>query len=968
MNLPTLILLGVTLLGVQAQTPQWIWHSATNSQTVYFRKTFRTPPLTWNARLTVAGDDRAEVFLNGVSVGSCNDWRQPMRNELSVRLNQGENVIAVRGENRDGPAGLLVHFNVNGQTNIVSDSSWLVSTSEETGWAALAFNAAHWAHASVIAEHGAQPWGDILFRGSATPAESLKVADGFRVELLRSAEPDEGSWICMTFDDRGRLIISPQGDQRPLLRLSLSGGKVMKVEKLNAPIRYAMGLLSAFDSLYLNGHGPNGTGLYRLIDENKNDQFETNEIHFLKAFKGESEHGYHALALGPDKKIYVLNGNGTKLPDGISPNSPYRNYAEDSLSGGLGIDESQDGAKAPACHVLQTDAEGREWKLWSGGMRNAYDMDFNEDGELFAFDSDMEWDWGTPWYRPTRVLHLVSGGEYGWRDGTRMWADYYPDNLPPLTYIGIGSPTGAKFGTHSNFPEKYRRAFFVADWSYGRILAVHLTPTGASYNGRWEPFVQGTPLNLTALAFGPDGALYFITGGRGTQSGLYRVAFAGSAIAAAPSPENPEGATARAVRHGLEELQTREATRDELSDLRSKLALSDRWIQFAARVALENQNPNRWSPQELSSDINPSELLPAARVPKDNKSLNVMVSYLAGWKRFNFDLANLRLVEVLLSRGRLSDHTKVQLANRLEQILSSGDERMNRELSRILFHLGSSRAVSESIRLLQRAKTQEEQMFYIEQLRNVREGWSLEDRKIYFSWFLKPRDPQAHPPEILQYFKDVGRSYVDGAWFDRYLRDFRRQAIAALNDDERRALEPLLNAPVSLAQNIPATNRQFVRDWKMEDFGGQLQSATPNLSRGRQALVDAQCLTCHRFGNDGGIVGPELTGVGSKYSARDILESILEPSKILSDQYQNHTAILKDGDSISGRLISENEKEVVLETDRLSGTTEKIPRDKVARLMPSKLSPMPEGLANVLTRDEVLDLIVYLRAPSSVLR
>src|ERR1051325_266989 len=130
MNVQKLWYLSFCSFALQAQTPNWIWHSKTNSPTVYFRKTFRTPPLTWNARLTVAADDRAEIFLNGVSVGTCSDWRQPMRNELSVRLNQGENVIAVKGENRSGPAGLLVHFNVNGQTNILSDSSWLTSTND----------------------------------------------------------------------------------------------------------------------------------------------------------------------------------------------------------------------------------------------------------------------------------------------------------------------------------------------------------------------------------------------------------------------------------------------------------------------------------------------------------------------------------------------------------------------------------------------------------------------------------------------------------------------------------------------------------------------------------------------------------------------------------------------------------------------------------------------------------------------
>ena len=509
-----------------AQTPEWIWHSDTNATSVYFRKTFRTPPLIWNSRLTVSADDQAEVFLNGISVARCTDFRRPSRSEVTVRLNQGENVIAVKAQVREGARGVLVHLDLAGEVNLVTDSTWLTSTREEEGWSRLIFNAAHWQNARSLGQHGIEPWGDVLFRPAATAPEMITVRNGFRVELLRSAEPNEGSWICMTFDPKGRIIVSPQGENRPLLRMTLEKDSVANVEKIDAPISYAMGLLHAFDSLYVNGIGPNGSGLYRLIDANKNDRYETNELHFLKGFKGGSEHGYHALAVGPDKKIYVLNGNGTKLPEGISPKSPYRNYAEDALTGARGDDLP--GTKAPNCHVLRTDPDGKEWELFAGGMRNAFDMDFNSDGELFTFDSDNEWDWGVPWYRPTRIVHLVSGGDAGWRDGTRMWRENYPDAVPTVADIGIGSPTGVKFARGGNFPGTYARALFVQDWSYGRILAVHINDQGAGYRGRVEKFLEGAPLNVTSLRFGPGGAMYFITGGRGTQSGLYRVAYTGA--------------------------------------------------------------------------------------------------------------------------------------------------------------------------------------------------------------------------------------------------------------------------------------------------------------------------------------------------------------------------------------------------------------------------------------------------------
>ena len=89
--------------------------------------------------------------------------------------------------------------------------------------------------------------------------------------------------------------------------------------------------------------------------------------------------------------------------------------------------------------------------------------------------------------------------------------------------VGIGSPTGLKFGTKSKFPAKYQRALYAMDWAYGRLFAVHFTPDGATYSATLETLLKGKPLNLTDLEFGNDGAMYFITGGRGTQSGLYRV-------------------------------------------------------------------------------------------------------------------------------------------------------------------------------------------------------------------------------------------------------------------------------------------------------------------------------------------------------------------------------------------------------------------------------------------------------------
>lgn len=954
-----------------AQTPDWIWYAAPEDGTnhegvVHFRKSFRTPPELWNSRLTVSADDEAEVFLNGVSIARCGRWDRPLRTEVTVRLNQGENVIAVRARNRAGSAGLLVHLNLGGEQMVVSDGSWLANPTEEPGWTTLAFNAAHWPTAQVLGPHGMEPWGDLLQTAAATPVEDITVPTGFQVELLRSAQLGEGSWVGLAWDAQGRILLAPQEEDRPLLRVTLREGRVERIEPFAESIRQAMGLLWALDSLYLNGKGPQGTGLYRGRDLNGDDRFTADEFQFLVGYRGGGEHGYHAVRLGPDGKIYVLNGNGTQLPAELSPKSAHRNYAQDVLA--LGVEDNR--MRRPEGYLLRGDPEGREWELWLGGLRNPYDFDFNSDGELFVFDSDMEWDWGAPWYRPTRVLHGVSGADFGWREERLVWPDDYGDSLPAVVNVGLGSPTGVEFGTRSRFPEKYREALFLQDWSYGRILVAHLHPEGASYRGTVEPFLRGRPLNVTDLAFGPDGALYFTTGGRGTQAGLYRVSWKGdSAKDPVPSVAG-SAASARALRRELEQFHGRADPR-AVEVLWPHLGSPDRFIRQAARVALEHQPVEQWQARalvETNTTAALTALLALARTgpPDSQVPLLEALSRFSGKELEESDRLLLYRVFALsfLRQGR----PEADLAHRIRETLSrqypAATWPQNRELARLLIWLKAPDVIPKTLALLESAPTQEQQLHYVEQLRHLGPGWSLEDRRRYFGWWTRPRETSGHPPELLQWFADVDRAYVDGAWMDRFLTTFRRDAYATLSEQERTELAALLEVPVRQARLVPSRQRSFVREWTMDDLLPHLSSETGarDFERGRQAFVDAQCLACHRLGNDGGSVGPELNGAGSKYDRRSLLESILEPSKVLNEQYLNQTLRLANGEEITGRVVSESGEKIVVETNPFGGGREEIVRRDIRDLQTAHHSPMPEGLVNILTRDEILDLLAYLES------
>src|SRR5205823_3600271 len=223
----------------------------------------------------------------------------------------------------------------------------------------------------------------------------------------------------------------------------------------------------------------------------------------------------------------------------------------------------------------------------------------DEAGELFTFDSDTEFEIGLPWYRPTRILHCVSGADFGWRRGALKVPEKAPDTLPPVLSLGLGSPTAVLFANGAAFPARYQRALFVADWTFGRFLAVHLEPRGAGFTAHSEEIVAGTPLPITAACINPkDGALYFVTGGRKTQSVLYRLTWHGPDSSAIIQPAATSSASIEQRRalerfHGQQNPSVVAAAWPFLGD-------EDPLLRYAARIAIESQPVSSWQGRALA--------------------------------------------------------------------------------------------------------------------------------------------------------------------------------------------------------------------------------------------------------------------------------------------------------------------------------------------------------------------------------
>ena len=782
----------------------------------------------------------------------------------------------------------------------------------------------------------------------ATPASQITVPPAFKVELLRSAATNEGSWISMTFDEKGRLYLGR--DDAGIARLTFGKAGITH-ERVDDTLRHCRGILFAHGALYVNA--TDSKGFYRLRDTNGDDKFD--EVKLLKAFDYRSRygHGQNQIVLGPDKAIYLVIGNDVSFPDGFDPNSPYRHPQNDHL-----LIEPRDADQDNRVGtIVRTDPDGKRWEILAGGFRNQVDMAFNAEGEMFTWDADMEWDVGLPWYRPTRLNHILSAGEYGWRWGSGKWPAYYADSLPSNMDTGLGSPTGILFGARGKFPGKYRRGIFMGEWQNGRILLATLEPKGSSYTASYEVFAEGAPMNVCDMEFGPDGALYFITGGRGSQSGLYRVSFQASIIrepakTAAQLQHEADCARFRAVRRLLETFHVKTDPRG--IDLAwPHLESTDPFLRYAARLAIERQEVALWKKRALAerrSTASIHALLALSRVgTKQDQPEIIAALHALPLARLDKDqlLAALRAYMLCFIRlGAPDGKQAAAIAERLASHYPHENSAVTMELAELLVYLAAPGIVDKALARMQTATSQEEQIHHAQILSRIKAGWSPAARRQFLEWCLK------------------ARAFKGGHLLPAALKNIRTDFIAQLGAGERESFAAILTelerppvAPVT-----PAA--PFQKQWALADFEKELGHplAGRSFQSGKAAFAAAACVTCHRVGDEGGAVGPDLSAVGKRFDLRLLLESILEPSKVLDPKYRQTTFLLADGNDVSGRTVGVSGNNLVVETNPITQAQVTIARGAIKLSRVSEVSPMPSGLADSLAKEQLLDLLAYLRA------
>mgnify|MGYP003631426415 CR=1 FL=1 len=842
--------------------------------------------------------------------------------------------------------------------------------------------------------------------------EKLKLSPGFKAEHLYSpGDRDEGSWVAMTFDNKGRLITADQYGALYRLELSPIGSKELtpKIEKLRIHTReqvadsiiqmgYAQGLLYAFNSLYVmvNHTSDNkferGTGLYRLQDTDNDDQYD--KISLLKSLSGEpGEHGPHSIVLSPDKKsLYVIAGNHTDLPEMDSYRLP-KVWEDDNLFPQIKDPRGHANNRgAPGGWIANIDPEGKKWELVSAGFRNPFDLAFNEVGDMFTYDSDMEWDLGMPWYRPTRICHVTSGSEFGWRTGNGKWSPAYPDNLPPILNIGQGSPTNVIYGSKANFPEKYKHSLFTFDWSFGIIYSIELKPEGSTYTGEKEEFLSGIPLPLTDGVIGPDGALYFMTGGRRLESDLYRVFYdnADEQNASADSERAEPETKEHKIRKQLEAYHT--APKDgAVAYAWPYLKSPDRFVQYAARIAIEHQPVDEWQTQVYAEKDPVSQiqgiiaLARHANQSQRDRMLNTLTQLdytgLTAIEQVNI----LRAFELTLSRfGIPNVDLKRKVIAYLTAHYPSKTDVSNQLLSKTLAYLNDPQVVTKTLDLLE-SQTGEnadvmantatnssdlilrnpqygmdiaqtlknmppaQHTYYGIVLSNVTEGWTPQSREKYFKWFYKAFSFKAGRSYIgyIDKAREMALSHVPKSKFEYYNQMSGDSLLTSSGNDLAIGVQP----------KGPGKN------WQEEDIDPLLENGLGdrNFTQGKNMFIATTCVNCHTMRGEGENIGPDLTQLGTRFTPEDILKAIINPSDVISDQYNSTTFVLKDGQSVVGRLVNEDdEKYIIAQNPYAPDITRDIPKDEVLNTKLSTLSLMPPGTINGLNAEELKDLLAYL--------
>ena len=937
--------LAIAQTSVAREQAQWITSPdvVEVGQEFAMQTTFEIEKLPEHAELRCAVDFCvATIELNGDVVAEATPYDDAQELSVSRWCVLGRNTLVIRVVASGGPTAAALELSLRStddqQSKIVSNERWVtVGASPEPVRLQGAMSAEVWWESRRSPQTTAfdeyNQWSEA--KGDHQDHRPvIHVPDGFILDEVYRVPERYGSWISMTIDDRNRFIVGRE--KNGVFRLDLRDhGEPPSVEVLNADLQGNHGVLWTSDGLFVNASDMKG--FFRLRDTNGDDRYD--EVKKLRSVPGGGgDHGRNDLVVGRDNELYLIHGDAVDLPDGFATRVPVTQEFQDGLPRGG--------------HVIRTDPSGANWEVVVAGLRNPYGIAVHRDGELFTYDADSERHVGLPWYRPTRMNHLVQGADYGWRSRNQLpFPIYLTDFLPPNVLIGRGSPTSVRFGYTSSFPDYYRDTLFAPDWAFGRVFAVHVIPRGASYSMHPEVFLQGRPFNVVDIDF-LRGDMYLLTGGYGTRSTLYRLRYTGpqehhSEVSKQQRARAEYSKQMRELRRQLEAFH-----RDEegaVAVVWDYLGHADRWIRHAARIALEHQPVSRWT-DRLWTEQRVDRFLPAmlayvrmapdVDVPRVCRALQLQASVEESPEHRQIVT---RILEWLVDSHGLDAATGGEIYSVCDNWYASGSRSLDRELCSLLTGAEVSSVVPKTLQLLAQPQPPEDVLHYLLQLSRTSTGWTHQRRSAYFRLL------------------EGAKRFQGDEGLPQFVQTIIDDALKQVPESDRQRCIELLSLDAG-EQPAPTAPRAFVRKWTVSDLV-EAGTAGGDRALGKKIFHQAMCVQCHRFGDVGRAMGPDLTGLAARFRREEILKAILEPSKSISSRYVNHVIVTEDGRALTGQVVWNGFRKSILRV-----ATDPFRMDKVVEVAkrtivshePSRVSPMPEGLLDTFQRNEIQALLAYL--------
>jgi len=802
-----------------------------------------------------------------------------------------------------------------------------------------------------------------------------------RLELdLIATEPEIVTPTGIACDERGRLFVieshthfrprdysGTEGDRIRLLVDADGDGAFEKISNFAEGLRLALGMvLDGPQRAYVI------TRSALILIEDSDDDGKTDRQTVLVRLETPEtfpHNGLSGIALDPLGNLYFSLGENS--------GKSYKLIGSD----GQALSSGGEGGNIYRCRP-----DGSELHLVARGFWNTFGLGFDASGKLFAVDNDPD---SRP---PCRLLHIVEGGDYGFRyrngrSGTHpftAWDGELPGTLPMVCRTGE-APGGILAYQSTGFPREYFGKLLVTSWGEHRIDVFSLKPRGASFGAEQEPLVRGSDdFRPVGLCAGPDGSLYFTDWvlrdfqlhGRGR---VWRLRAKDRPINPGPLP-GPVAKSAEVAK--LESLN------------RASLDRSGKDLTQLAKSTLDHNSNDPFlvsaAVRLLSHSVSEEELVSLMADEKASVRLGAVLAY-----RLRFARAPRKVIAPLLKdvdpRIRrtaiqwIGENGQKDPGDLLDGILKlpvtadifraylASRERLAEPNPKTYqpFHGGHKFALP--VLLDRSAKPQLRQLA----LRALPPGYPGLETKALVE--ILDHGEEALQRESIWTLRDapredalpVLRRIIEDPQRDRELQADAVAALAVLAEQHAPATDLLKQ--VASADKSPMQSHAL----RILRSGHKVTARSPGALRaivsqsgdqenGRRIFFQPKgpgCYRCHRVHGRGGDAAPDLTRIMRQLNEERLLESIVTPSKEISPEFSAWFLTKSDGRILTGLFTGAREpaegKFIFVDQQ---GKVHLIGSDEIEEVSVSKKSLMPDKLLDTLTDQDVRDLFSFLRS------